>query len=95
MPYFALLYDTVENFAQKRLPFRGAHLALVDDAHRRGEVVMAGALQPSGALLIFRAAERGVVEQFARTDPYVTSGVVSGWRVHEWTVVVGEGAAAR
>jgi uncharacterized protein YciI len=29
------------------------------------------------------------VEEFARADPYVTSGLVSSWRVRPWNVVVG------
>ncbi len=30
-----------------------------------------------------------VAEAFAVDDPYVTNGVVKGWRVREWTTVVG------
>ena len=31
-----------------------------------------------------------VAELFAASDPYVVNGVVSTWRVREWTTVVGE-----
>jgi uncharacterized protein len=91
MPYFALTYDTVDNFAERRTPYRPAHLTQVRDAHARGELVMAGALgdPPSGALLIFRAPDRSVAEQFASTDPYVREGLVRRWDVRPWTVVVG------
>ena len=37
MPYFALFYDTVDDFASRRTPFRAAHLDLVRAAHARGE----------------------------------------------------------
>jgi uncharacterized protein YciI len=91
MPYFALTYETIDDFKEKRTPYRPQHLALVRDAHARGELVMAGALgdPPSGALLVFRAADVGTVERFATSDPYVTEGLVSRWQVRPWTVVVG------
>ncbi len=39
MKYFALTYDVVENFVERRMPFRGSHLKMVKDAHERGEIV--------------------------------------------------------
>ena len=91
MPYFALMYEVVEDFVNKRTPFRPAHLQEVRDAHQRGELVMAGALaEPAEALLVFRVADRSVVEKFATNDPYVKSGLVKNWRVRPWTVVVGQ-----
>jgi uncharacterized protein YciI len=87
MPYFALIYDTVDNFVERRQPHRGAHLDLVARAQRVGGLLMAGALKPSGALLVFRTEQIADVEQFAQQDPYVVNGLVSSWRVFEWTVV--------
>jgi len=92
MPYFALFYDTVDNFLERRQPFRQSHLSHIDAAYADGRLVLAGALKPSGALLVFRVDSAAEVERFASTDPYVTSGVVTNWRVHEWTVVVGDHA---
>jgi uncharacterized protein len=91
MPYFALHYDVVDGFLDKRTPYRPAHLQMVRDAQARGEIVMAGALgdPPDGALLVFRAESAELVERFAEGDPYVTSGLVTRWRVRPWTVVVG------
>jgi uncharacterized protein YciI len=91
MPYFALMYAVVEDFANKRTPFRPAHLQAAREAHARGELVMAGALgEPAGAMLIFRAADRSVPENFAKADPYVKEGLVRTWTVRPWTVVVGQ-----
>ena len=88
--YFALFYDTVENFAERRQPYRQEHLALVEQAHREGRLLMAGALKPAdGALLIFKTDSAAEVEAFARNDPYVARGLVKDWRVREWTVVIG------
>lgn len=91
MPYFALFYDVVDDFANKRTPFRPAHLKEVREAQARGELVMAGALgEPAAAMLIFRAADKSTVEKFATADPYVTEGLVKSWKVRPWTVVVGQ-----
>jgi uncharacterized protein YciI len=91
MPYFALHYEVVDDFANKRMPFRPAHIKEVRDAHGRGELIMAGALgEPAGALLIFRATDKSIAEQFATNDPYVKEGLVKSWKVRPWTVVVGQ-----
>lgn len=91
MPYFALQYEVVDDFANKRTPFRPAHLKEVREAHERGEIVMAGALaEPSEALIIFRGADKSTAEGFAKNDPYVKNGLVQNWTVRQWTVVVGQ-----
>ena len=91
MPYFVLTYETVDNFPERRMPYRPAHITQVRDAHARGELVMSGATgdPPSGALLVFRGADRSVAERFAAHDPYVKEGLVRKWEVRPWTVVVG------
>jgi hypothetical protein len=91
MKYFALIYDVVDGFAEKRMPYRPAHLELVREAHARGELLMAGALgdPPDGALLVFRAESDEVVERFATADPYVTGGLAKRWAVRPWNVVIG------
>jgi uncharacterized protein YciI len=90
--YFILRYESVvDDYVNRRAPFRADHLRLVRDAHARGEIVMAGAVgdPPEGAVLIFKAASPGVAEQFAANDPYVRNGLVLSWRVQPWNVVVG------
>jgi uncharacterized protein YciI len=88
--YFALLYDTVSDHAQRRVRFRAEHLALAQEAHREGRLLLAGAFDPpDGALLVFRAESAAEVEAFARADPYVRNGLVVSWRVRPWTVVIG------
>ena len=96
MKHFALLYDVVSNFVERRTPFREAHLQLVREANARDVLLLAGALgdPPDGALLVFRADSPAVAEEFARTDPYVIEGLVTDWRVRPWTVVIGADAAA-
>jgi uncharacterized protein YciI len=92
MKYFALFYYVVENFVSRRSAYREEHLRLAREAHRRGDLLLAGALTgpADGALLVFRTAERFTVEEFARNDPYVTSGLVTRWEVRSWAVVIGD-----
>jgi uncharacterized protein YciI len=88
--YFALLYEPAPNYLERRKPFREAHLALARRYHEQGRLVMAGAFQPpDGALLVFRAGSAAEVEEFVRADPYVENGAVTGWRIREWSVVIG------
>jgi uncharacterized protein len=89
--YWLLLYDYVDDYLERRGQYRDAHLARARAAHERGELVMAGALaEPAdGAVFVFGADGPEVVEEFARGDPYVEAGVVTNWRVRQWTVVVG------
>jgi len=44
-------------------------------------------------MLVFRGPTAEAAEQFANADPYVTSGLVSKWRVREWATVIGDGAS--
>jgi uncharacterized protein YciI len=64
---------------------------LLTGLHERGQVLMAGAWTDplDGAAIIFDVPERGAVEEFVRADPYVANGIVSGWRIREWNVVIG------
>jgi hypothetical protein len=96
VPYYALFYDFVDDFLERRPAYRPQHLALVDAAHANGTLHLAGALKPAdSALLVFRADDAGQVEQFVERDPYVVNGLVKSWRVREWGVVVGEHAIPR
>src|SRR5712692_6618212 len=91
MNYYALFYDVVEDYASRRAEFREEHLRLAREAQRRGHLLLGGALtDPTDrALLIFRAPDPSVVEQFARNDPYVIRGLVTRWEVRSWAVVIG------
>ncbi len=89
--YFLLLYDYVANVVERRAPFREAHLKLAREASARGELVLAGAFaEPvDGAAFVFRVEDRSLVESFVAADPYVKGGIVSGWRIRPWTVLIG------
>lgn len=91
MEYYALFYEVVDDFVRRRAPYREEHLRLAREAHARGDLVLAGALADPAdrALLVFRVENRGVVEDFARRDPYVTNSLVVRFQVRPWRVVVG------
>jgi uncharacterized protein YciI len=92
VPYYVLQYEVVDDYVNRRTPFRQLHLQKIREAHARGESRIAGALSdpPDGALLVFQSDSLTVAERFAQTDPYVISGLITSWRVRPWTVVAGE-----
>lgn len=94
--HYLLFYEVVDNYAERRTPFRKDHLAYARAAAARGELVLAGALANpvDGTVLLFKGDSPAAAEAFARTDPYVTNGLVTMWRVREWTTVVGKDAQA-
>lgn len=93
--HWLLFYDYVPDYLERRTVVRGAHMDHLQPYLERGELVLGGAFADpaDGAVLLFRADGREVAERFAEGDPYVQSGLVTIWRVREWTTVVGEGAA--
>jgi uncharacterized protein len=95
MKHFLLFYKVGADFVAQRAAYRDAHLQQAWDFHERGEVILGGALAVPAdeAVLLFAAESPTVIENFARTDPYVVHGLVKEWRVREWTTVVGDKAA--
>jgi uncharacterized protein YciI len=89
--HYLLFYDASDDYADRRMPFRAAHIAYARQAVARGDLVLGGALADpiDGAVLVFRGSSRAVPEAFAAGDPYVVNGAVKSWRVREWTTVVG------
>ena len=88
--YLVLEYALAEDYLERRAALRDDHLALARAAHDRGELLLAGALpDPYDRALLVWTAPREVVERFAGADPYVVHGLVTGWTVREWNVVVG------
>ena len=85
------MYYVVDDYDSRRAAFREEHLRLAREANQRGELILAGALSDptDRALLVFRAPDSSVVENFVRNDPYVTNGLVTRWEVRSWTVIIG------
>ena len=95
--HYLLFYDVVDDYVERRAPHRAAHITLARAAAARGELILGGGLANpvDGSVLLFKGDSPAVAEAFAKVDPYVTSGIVTKWRVREWTTVVGPLAEVR
>ena len=82
-----LVYEYVEDMAERRAPHREGHLALIQRYHADGRLVIAGAVgvPVHGGLLAFREADDA--EAFAAEDPYRAAGLILSSRVEPWAVV--------
>jgi uncharacterized protein YciI len=88
--HLVLEYALADDYLERRAALREEHLALIQAAHERGELLLAGALpDPYDRALLVWTAPREVVERFVQQDPYVAQGLVTGWTIREWNVVVG------
>ena len=87
----ALIYDLAEDYLERRGPLRPDHLGLVEAAHARGELLLAGAFSEpfDHALFVWTTDDRALVEAFVNADPYVANGLVTAWTIRTWNVVVG------
>lgn len=90
--HYLLMYDLAAGYLERRGEYRTEHLKMAWDAQQRGEIVVAGALaEPADmAVLMFQAESPEVVERFAKADPYVIHGLVTGYRIRQWNTVVGD-----
>ena len=85
-----LFYEYVKDMAERRGPYREAHLARIHSERDAGRLVMAGALgnPPIGAAIVFGdGVAPAEIEAFAARDPYVEAGLVTAWRVEPWRLV--------
>ena len=95
--HYLLFYEVVDDYADRRLHFRSAHLTHAEESIARGELLLGGAFAGpvDGAVLLFNGSSAEIAESFAKSDPYVTNGLVTKWYVREWTTVVGPMAVRR
>lgn len=93
--HYLLIYDLVSDYLERRADYRDEHLKLAWAAAERGDLLLGGALSEpvDTAVLLFQGDTPAAAQAFAQADPYVTAGLVTRWRVREWTTVVGEHAA--
>lgn len=88
--FYLLIYDVVENYVERRTPFRDEHLKLAMEYAEHGFLVLGGALADpvDQAILVFKAESPSPVEAFVARDPYFQQGLVSSYRIRPWTVVI-------
>jgi uncharacterized protein YciI len=82
---YVLFYDAAPDFRAKVPAHFEAHRALWGTFHGDGRLLMVGpfADEPAGgAMAVFTTRE--AAEEFARLDPFVTSGIVARSTIREW-----------
>jgi uncharacterized protein YciI len=86
---YLLLYTYVDDIADRRGPYRDAHLERIRAEKDAGRVVMAGALgsPPTGGAIVWQGVSREEIERFTAADPYVEAGLVTSQRIEPWTLV--------
>jgi uncharacterized protein YciI len=88
--HLVLEYALADDYLERRTALRDDHLALARAAHERGDLLLAGALpDPYDRALFVWTAPNDVVEEFVAQDPYVQQGLVTGWTIRDWNVVIG------
>lgn len=89
--HYLLFYDVVENYAEKRVPYRPEHFALARQFAARGELLLGGAFADpiDGAVLLFKGEGPEVAEAFVNQDPYVKNGLITKWTVRKWNTLAG------
>ena len=95
MKHFLLVYDYVPDYLERRAGASRRAFRPRPPAAARGELFLGGACTDEGppiGVIVFNVAERQIVEDFARADPYVIHGVATRWHVREWTTVIGRDA---
>jgi uncharacterized protein YciI len=87
--HYLLAYDYVPDMAERRGPYRPAHLTHIRAELEAGTIVMAGALgdPPTGGAFVFRGVDRNHIEAFVAGDPYASAGLVTSWRAERWNLV--------
>jgi uncharacterized protein YciI len=87
--HYLLCYDLAPDYLERRAAY---HLELAWQAQERGELVLAGALADPAdlAVLMFQGDSPDAAEAFAKSDPYVTEGLVLNYKVRPWNTVIGE-----
>jgi uncharacterized protein len=88
MAHHLLLYEYVEDIAQRRTAYREAHLGHVGTEREAGRITEAGAFDPPvGAALVFAGVDREHIEAFVAADPYHQAGLITSWRIERWNLL--------
>jgi hypothetical protein len=93
--HYLLVYELIDDYAQRRAEDGDEHLRLLWKSHDRGELILGGGLvNPTDlGLYVFKGDSPEIAEEFARRDSYVRRGFVKSWKVRPWITVVGDQAS--
>jgi hypothetical protein len=67
------------------------HLKLANEAFKKGELILGGAMDNPAdeAMTIFKGNSEDIAKSFVQNDPYVKNGLIKEWYVRKWNVVIG------
>jgi uncharacterized protein YciI len=89
---YILKYDYVPDILERRDPFRPGHLELAKRLIEQGKCLYGGPIGnpgmtvPDGALFVFTDEESAAL--FAKEDPYMAAGLITGHTIQEWNVIL-------
>jgi uncharacterized protein len=86
---YLLLYTYVEDMADRRGPYRDAHLERIRAEREAGHITLAGALgaPPTGGAIVWTGVTPEDIERFTAADPYVLNGLVTAQRIERWNLI--------
>ncbi len=86
---YLLLYTYVDDMAERRGPYRDAHLEAIRAERAAGHITLAGALgaPPTGGAIVWTGVTPEDIERFTDADPYVVNGLVTSRRIERWNLV--------
>ncbi|KAJ6645534.1 hypothetical protein Bhyg_00740 [Pseudolycoriella hygida] len=89
--FFVLTYKYLPNVVTNEAPLRAAHLQLAQQYLVEGKLLLGGAFGDPihSASAIFKTDTKEDIEKFVQADPYVQQGLVTEWKIREWTGVIG------
>ena len=84
-----LIYDYVEDIAERRGPYRDGHLANIGLEQAAGRISMAGAIGDPivGGAMAWQNATADQIEAFVQADPYLEAGLIASYRIEPWSLV--------
>jgi uncharacterized protein YciI len=84
---YVLFYESAPDVAQTAPLHIAEHRARWNTYVDRGTLLLIGPLTDgSGAMSVFTT--RADAEEFAKGDPFVLHGVITGWSIKEWHEVL-------
>ncbi|MCE2798166.1 MAG: YciI family protein [Planctomycetaceae bacterium] len=95
--HYLLIYEVVDQYVERRQPYRQEHLQLAQEFADRGELELGGALADpvDRAILLFKVEDPKRIDEFVSRDPYVRHGLVRSWQVRKWMTVIGKTAQVK
>jgi uncharacterized protein len=88
------VFTSLDEARSKAPELMERHIAATREAHRRGDVVMAGAFltPPAEGDLVETMAvlsSAAAAQAFVDADPFVRAGLVHEWTIREWADMLG------